>query len=528
MSESRSQPSELIGRVIGQYKVQAELGTSRWGKVYRALQTSVNRTVALKVLTPDLAVHPDTAAQFLSESRAAAQLAHPNIISVFEAGKSDDMMFCAMEFMDGPPLLEFLRGSDGVDELRVLRTLSGTARALDYLWQHRVPHPVPEMRHILVNHHGTIKIAYTQSTHDTAMSPSPLHDIRALGMLLAGICNNIGPVRRSIGVIVERMLGMVEPPFQSLAGIADEADLVEKTLFTTPAPAVAPANNSSTQPAGKRRLILAAGLSIVILAAAVTVLMNRSNESSNDTEPPPPPRPTDFDSMAVIPAGEFVYGNNTTQSLPAFSIDRYEVTVGQYRSFLQAIAADPLLIAKLQKGFSPHRSATDFKPLKWDDIVAALDRGDLHEDLPVSGVDWYQASLYAAWRGKRLPTELEWEKAARGSTGLLFPWGNKAAPEKTNTGITTADKHKQASVVYAYPSDVSPHGVIGFAGNISEWVNAVSDQPNRAATICGGSWTSHDIALTNRVTLTGPYLRDPRPYQSPTIGFRCVSDAKTP
>lgn len=526
MSDSRSNPADLVGRVIGQYKIQAELGTSRWGKVYRALQTSVNRTVALKVLTPDLAAHPDTAAQFLSESRTAAQLAHPNIIGVFEAGKADDMMFCAMEFMDGPPLLEFLRGSDGVDELRLLRTLSGTARALDYLWQHRVPHPLPEMRHILVNHHGTIKLAHTQATHDTALSPSPLHDIRALGMLLANVCNNIGPVRRSIGAIIERMLGMVEPPFQSLAEVADETDLVEKTLFTAPAPATAPANHPASRPAGKTRAIVAAAIGIAVVAIAGIWLMNRPSTPVVETEPPPPPRPADFDTMVLVPAGEFLYGANTTQSLPAFSIDRYETTVGQYRSFLQAITTDPSLIAKLQKGFSPHRSPSDFKPLKWDETSAALDRGDLHDDIPVSGVDWYQASLYASWRGKRLPTDLEWEKAARGSNGFLYPWGNDPTPKKTNTGLSDTDKHKQWAVVYAYPSDSSPYGVIGMAGNVSEWVNTASDQPSRAATICGGSWTSTDVTLTNRVTLTGPHQRDPRPYQSPTIGFRCASDAK--
>src|SRR6185503_5657558 len=124
---------DLIGRRIGTYDIETELGTSRWGKVYRAVQTSMHRAVALKLVAPEIAALPGKADHFRESAQAAASIVHPNIVAVYEAGVSGGYHFCAMEYMDGLPLKEFLRKGHHVDEHHVLLVIIGAARALDFL-----------------------------------------------------------------------------------------------------------------------------------------------------------------------------------------------------------------------------------------------------------------------------------------------------------------------------------------------------------------------------------------------------------
>ncbi|HSL04669.1 MAG TPA: SUMF1/EgtB/PvdO family nonheme iron enzyme, partial [Nitrospiraceae bacterium] len=116
--------------------------------------------------------------------------------------------------------------------------------------------------------------------------------------------------------------------------------------------------------------------------------------------------------MVEVPAGEFAMGLDGVQALederpkhqvwlPAFFIDLHEVTTAQYAAFLAAA----------------HRLA----PWQWNTVDLTQ-----HHDRPVIGVDWSDADVYCQWKGKRLPTEAEWEKSARGTDGRLYPWGNRA------------------------------------------------------------------------------------------------------
>ena len=223
--------------------------------------------------------------------------------------------------------------------------------------------------------------------------------------------------------------------------------------------------------------------------------------------------------MAVVPAGEFTMGSLTgdTDEQPAhrvyvdgFSMDKYEVTIGQYAAFLQA------------KGVEP--------PSDWKTMNQAT-----NQKRPVANMEWADAAAYCTWAGKRLPTEAEWEKAARGTDGRLYPWGNDPpTPLRANYGKTDWNNHEVLVPVGTLEAGKSPYGIYDMAGNVWEWVsdwygyNYYKSSPPQNPTgpssggtkvIRGGSWYSNPAALrsANRSLIS--------PTDQGLTGFRCV---KTP
>jgi formylglycine-generating enzyme required for sulfatase activity len=237
------------------------------------------------------------------------------------------------------------------------------------------------------------------------------------------------------------------------------------------------------------------------------------------------------DQMVTIPAGPFTMGSDDGPEderpahridLPPFAIDRLPVTNAQFAEFLNSSGTrnpkGERLFDDDDADARIHRVAG-----RW-----AADRG--FEQHPVVEVSWGGARDYCAWRGGRLPSEAEWEKAARGSDGRRYPWGNDP-PEKARAQFAAA--WNETAAVDAYPRGASPYGVLDMAGNAWEWVSsAYRPYPYRAGdgredpdtdAVRGTRGGGHDSrAAEITTTQRGRTLsRAPRAGHH-NIGFRCA------
>ena len=281
------------------------------------------------------------------------------------------------------------------------------------------------------------------------------------------------------------------------------------------------ADDSSGTEVGKVKhlLVFLAVLSCMVLAACSASLTPVAGETST--------RPADNMAMVYVPAGDFLMGSpdgegkndehpQHTVYLDAFWIDRYEVTNGQYRQCVETGRCD-----------AP--TSCDWGEPTYGDAGKG--------DHPVVCVSWHEAEAYCGWAGARLPTEAEWEKAARGTDGRRYPWGDQWDGERCNT--RSADRGGSTPVGSYSPGGDSPYGCADMAGNVFEWVadwydddyysrSPDSNPPGADSgdypVVRGGSWYSdrHRARSANR---TGFYPVSPNFIN----GFRCgVSSTSSP
>jgi serine/threonine protein kinase, bacterial len=270
-------------------------------------------------------------------------------------------------------------------------------------------------------------------------------------------------------------------------------------------------------------------------AAAPTEVFTPLVVASTPTPLPPPPTPTTpptptaaptkpgetpspvalvTATMVEIPGGSFTMGNDSDGpdpkpahmvDVPTFQIDKFEVTNSDFKAFVDAT------------GYETDAEKTGDKP--WGAYAANKDNH------PVVKVSWNDATAFCKWAGERLPTEAEWEKAARGTDGRTYPWGNDWDPKKVNgkdSGI------RGTTAVGSYPQGASPFGVDDMGGNVWEWTSSTADHyPGNTAPsklygsnvyiIRGGGWfdVKDQIASYYRNSAVPTTAND-------DLGFRCA------
>jgi len=243
--------------------------------------------------------------------------------------------------------------------------------------------------------------------------------------------------------------------------------------------------------------------------------------------------------MVLIPEGEFTMGSEFGDVderpvhrvyLDAFYLDKYEVTTSRFAKFMsEGGGTAESGVSQFLRGFLGKLKAKIRKPAYWNQVKAE------HHDRPVGGVTWGNAEGYCEWAGKRLPTSAEWEKAARGTDGRTYPWGDEAPTSKrANYGkeFTKNFYSEGLQPVGSYEEGKSPYGVYDMAGNVWEWVadwyakdyyqtrpgpNPKGPADSKYKVIRGGSWVDDAVFLrpSNRFWLN-PSVRNF------DIGFRCA------
>jgi len=284
-------------------------------------------------------------------------------------------------------------------------------------------------------------------------------------------------------------------------------------------------------------------------------------------------------AQVPVPAGSFVRGSNrpddpemrqqygfplplfldehpqATIYLDGFMIDTYEVTNVQYKAYVEQ-TGQMLPFSWMNNGYAldhAHLQSLDVERLRSlaaDNFQLDIDAREMDKPaliaamqaqqavldrLPVSNVSWFAAKAYCEWRNARLPTEAEWEKAARGPDGLEYPWGNQWDPRITNTG-DDGEWEQGIAPVGSYPDNVSPYGAYDMSGNVWEWTadryqpyeNSDYRSPAFGDTrrvLRGGGGGEGHYAISYFFRGATRQFSEPE-MESEDVGFRCVSDLR--
>jgi formylglycine-generating enzyme required for sulfatase activity/DNA-binding NarL/FixJ family response regulator len=511
----------LVGVQLGDYRVQQLLGTGLWGSTYLAIQLSVNRPVGLKVLDLSSAQDDDARTHFLADARAKAAVQHPFIVSVFEADERNGLVFYTHEFLDGATLKELIDRGQQLDEKTALQVMKVAGEGLNYLWSHNLAHSPLDASGIRIGNDGIARLAnLATSRPDPNLTPE--YEIQTLAALVSHLSH---PDAQSPGLraLIGRMGGTGANPVTAWPVVLQAVKALEPKVVPVEAAKIKAADAAAlraveaVRKAQKRALVFQlTTLGILVLLVGFFVWRFLVSNARDLTQ------------QIQIPAGSYIVGapdDQRTADLGAFEIDKYEVTIGEYAKFIEFCKAEPdnehkydhakgtrhvphvtrdveVLIANAKvRGGSVFG---DKKGLGSGDPGAAVDL-----NCPVVGVTFWDAYAYAQWKGRDLPTEEEWEAAARGTKGFKYPWGEefKASKFNSNEGYVamkpgaqkTDDGYNYWAPADQFTDDESPFKVIGMAGNVAEWVYKKEGR-NEIPLVKGGSFATPPLKMYERLT----------------------------
>jgi len=582
--------TNLIGKSLGRYHILEQLGEGGMATVYKAYDTRLEADVAVKVIrTENLApsVLERALKRFEREAKSLARLTHANIVKVTDYGEYDGKPFLVMVYLPSGTLKEKLgRPIPWRDAVRLLLPI---VRALAYAHEKGTVHRDVKPSNILITHSGDpmltdfgiAKIIDEESTLDltgtsaaigtpeymapeqvTAKTVDHRADIYALGIVLYEMITGRKPFMADtpmavlfkhtsdplprptqfvsdLPVNVENILikALAKRPENRFSNMTAFVTALETAMETQSNISHAKARTDSYNQAkpislagslfgkwsGRLLVFFIVALLVMMFAGMLSSRMgeifsigqSKPNNEMEITISQSKPQP----SMIKIPAGEFTMGSRNSNEneqpvrkikLDEFWVDQFEVTNSQYQVCVEAGDCDP--------------------PVKFNTRSIAEYYGNSeYGNYPVVNVTWNMANDFCTWRGGRLPTEAEWEKAARGADQRNYPWGNEF-----NCNFANALGCKQElSMVGSYDLGVSPYNVYDMAGNASEWVadwyqetypNRVEVNPTGPSAgiyrvVRGGFYTSsrEDVRTTKRF-----FIRETVSYYY--LGFRCAAD----
>ena len=539
-SEVELAPDQYVGATVGNYQVEAKIGQGSRSGIYRAQQTNIGRPVRLYILDSQRASDQEEVKSFISDASVKANVSHPYIFAVYEAGQSQGSYFYSCEYVPCRSLSQIIQAGQFLDEMTAIQAMKVAAEVLAYFEKEKISHNLIGENSVLIGEKNKPRIANIATYHPDAVFDMK-REMSELGRVFAAALPEQSQALGIRALAASLADGSREfPTWQALidAVTALEPKVAPQDAYKLDAQERAAIRMvEEAKKRQRRNMLVSSAISLALLATVlgiVSFFIFRANTKG-----------TDYSKMIEIPAGEFVYQDGQKMNLPTFYIDEYEVTIGQYAKFLEYLKAHPQDATKFDhpdqpkgKSHIPEKWADEDLPTGWMPgfYTRAKRWGKYHDakldvNSPVFGVDWYDAYAYAKWKGHRLPTEQEWEKAARGTQGFLYPWGGEPDNKKVNSGVdTNRDPAKGGEVdgwdgwspVTAVKTDKSPFNVYGMGGNVSEWTATFDADPmlpsQKVPVIRGGNWRTPDYKLTRRVLKLSEIQNDE------ALGFRTVSD----
>ncbi|MEK7448836.1 MAG: formylglycine-generating enzyme family protein [Planctomycetota bacterium] len=249
--------------------------------------------------------------------------------------------------------------------------------------------------------------------------------------------------------------------------------------------------------------------------------------------------------MVLVPGGEFTRGAELVENerparridLTAYYIDKYEVSNARFKKFVEA-TNHKTDAETVTKGYVFRSDSYIVENACWKDPQGNSQGIDERQDHPVVQVSWSDANKYAEWAGQQLPTEAQWEKAARTTKGQKYPWGDEWDATKCNSSENGPDR---TDAVNIYEPGASFYGCLNMAGNVSEWCRdwyqkdyyRISPQGNPPGpaeglnhTLRGGSWETPQDFLRCSKRTEGLPIEDLGGCWTDALGFRCVIEIK--
>jgi len=521
------------GTRVSVYRIESVLGEGGMGVVYRAWDEAVGRAIALKCLHTNLAGDPDIRRRFAREARVLRAYRHPNVIQVYDFVEFDYLLGIVMELVEGPTLVQHLakwRGRMPLGEIRDL--FSGVLEAIEAGHTQGIVHRDLKPDNILVSGEGDTchpkvvdfgiaKIlegtTYTMSGAFLGtccyMSPEQVQhpatadrrsDIYSLGVTLYQMCTGRVPFEGNhFSVMMAHVQQAPQPPSELRP---DLPSALERLILD--ALAKDPAARPASCEAFRERL------------QAALLEIPKGPSRAQAASLPPVVKGEGGAEMILVPAGSFYMGRERRSVyLDAFYMDATPVTNREFAIFLEVTGYRPT-----DEGSGRFLSHLPGRKL--------VKNKEAH---PVVFVSWQDACAYAAWAGKRLPTEAEWEKAARGTDGRKYPWGRL---EPSAVHANYGKMHGDTTPVGSLPEGASPYGIVDLAGNVWEWCSDYDDPsfysdgpPNNPRNTRGGK-------KARLVMRGGSYMYGPgslRTYSRTSFeahyrfgdgGFRCVRSAE--
>ncbi|GIV95613.1 MAG: hypothetical protein KatS3mg057_0270 [Herpetosiphonaceae bacterium] len=529
------------------YEIRAVLGEGGFSVVYGALDRRLNVPVAVKQNTES---DSEAATLFIQEAQLLARLRHPNLVRVIDYFVDQRGQFLVMEYVRGKDFSQLMISARGrLPVEQVIEWGMEICAVLDYLHQQRPPVIHRDIKpsnlklspngEVIVIDFGIAKVqrpghATRRAAKAYTSGYSPLEqyldkgtdersDLYALGATLYHLLGGVPPQEATDRAAGTPLTPLIHRRPDVPPGIAAA---IEAALALRPEDRPTSAREFSQMLERAMQAALASPVDVVWPGTQPAVMHIRQ-----PAEPPSAQRierradsiiwHSDGKEMVLVAAGTFTMGSEDGDpdeqplhhvDLPSFWIDRFPVTNAEYARFIAATGHRP--------------------PEHWHGLQPPAGM----EDEPVVGVSWDDARTYALWAGKRLPSEAEWEKAARWDPALgrarRYPWGDEWDPQRCNSREAGAGAIVPIGIYT--PQGDSPCGAGEMAGNVWEWTQSLyrpypyhpgdgRERPEGSGlrVVRGGSWSASAafVRAANR-NVSAPSNVDPE------IGFRCAVDAE--